>query len=565
MSYLVLARKWRPQVFDDLVGQPHIIKVLKSTLSQKRVHHAYVFSGPRGVGKTTTARILAKSLNCINGPTPEPCGRCEFCVSIADGSSMDVIEIDGASNNSVDDIRDIRERVRYAPSVVGKYKVYIIDEAHMLSESAFNALLKTIEEPPPHTIFVLATTAYRKIPATVLSRCQHLSFRRVPREVIVERLRYISDKEGINISDDGLDLIARAADGSMRDALTLLDQVSSFSDEITSKDVADLLGISDSKIILDLAEAIFDGDQNRLLSIIAEAVHKGADLRILYKDIILFLRDMLIIKNIQGSDLDTRSLFELSQEEIEGLKVLSERVSLEELVLMINELLKGEQDIRNATFPRIAFEINLIKISLFKEFSSLREAVEKLKCFNVGKEDISDFNLSQLPSQPSEEKKRSERRVEDDDSFQIDPEKNFQKNLQLGSKTFTPPRGAKDIISEFLRIIDERDHVLASKLASAEINIQEDREGITTINLIFNGGPSFFAKSISEQKDLIHDIFKDIIGRPIKLKITSSEKKVSEKSADNFKKEVLSRPEVREIIELFEGSVIEVRRIEENN
>ncbi len=560
MSYLVLARKWRPQVFDDLVGQPHIIKVLKSTLSQKKVHHAYVFSGPRGVGKTTTARILAKSLNCINGPTPEPCGRCEFCVSIADGSSMDVIEIDGASNNSVDDIRDIRERVRYAPSVVGKYKVYIIDEAHMLSESAFNALLKTIEEPPPHTIFVLATTAYRKIPATVLSRCQHLSFRRVPREVIVERLRYISDKEGIKISDDGLDLLARAADGSMRDALTLLDQVSSFSDEITSKDVADLLGISDSKIILDLAEAIFDGDQNRLLSIIAEAVQRGADLRILYKDMILFLRDMLIIKNIQGSNLDIRSLFELSREEIDSLKVFSSRVSSEELVLMINELLRGEQDIRNAAFPRIAFEINLIKISLFKEFSSLRETIEKLECLNVKKEDTPGIDLLQLPSQPSEEKKRPEGKIIQHDSSPIGSEKNFQKTSQQFLK-----KADEEIISEFLRIIDERDHVLASKLAPAEINIQEDREGITTINLIFNGGHSFFAKSISEQKDLIQDIFKEIIGRPIKLKITSSEKKVSEKSADNFKKEVLSRPEVREIIELFEGSVIEVRRIEENN
>ncbi len=560
MSYLVLARKWRPQIFDDLVGQPHIIKVLKGALSQKKVHHAYVFSGPRGVGKTTTARILAKSLNCINGPTPEPCGRCEFCISIADGSSMDVIEIDGASNNSVDDIREIRERVRYAPSVAGKYKVYIIDEAHMLSESAFNALLKTIEEPPPHTIFVLATTAYRKIPATVLSRCQHLSFRRIPRELIIERLRYIAGKEGIRVTDDGLDLIAKAADGSMRDSLTLLDQVSSFSDEITSKDVADLLGISDSKIILDLAEAIFDGDQKRLLSIIAEAVQRGADLRILYKDMILFLRDMLIIKNIQGSDLDIRSLFEFSREEIDSLKVFSNRVSSEELVLMINELLRGEQDIRNAVFPRIAFEINLIKISHFKEFSSLRETIEKLKYLNIKKEDTLNTELLQLPSQPSEEKKRLEGEIIQHDSSSIGSEKNFQKTSQQFLR-----KTQEEIISEFLRIIDERDHVLASKLAPAEINIQDDREGITTINLIFNGGHSFFVKSISEQKDLIQDIFKEIIGRPIKLKITSSEKKVSEKSADNFKKEVLSRPEVKEIIELFEGSVIEVRRIEENN
>jgi len=547
MSYIVLARKWRPQVFDDLVGQPHIVKVLRNTISQKKVHHAYVFSGPRGVGKTTTARILAKSLNCINGPTPDPCGKCQFCVSITDGSSMDVIEIDGASNNSVDDIREIRERVKYAPSVSGKYKVYIIDEAHMLSESAFNALLKTIEEPPPHTIFVLATTAYRKIPATVLSRCQHLSFRRIPRELIVERLRYIANKEGIKISDDSLDLIARAADGSMRDSLTLLDQVSSFADDITFRDVADLLGLSDSRIVAGLAEALFRSDQRRLLALIAEIVNKGVDLRTVYKDLIVFLRDMLIFKTVErdkaqqslpSSKVDIKSIFELSDEEMEELKRLSNMVSVEELLLMLNDLIRSESDIRNATFPRIAFEVNLIKISLFKEFSSLRGLIDDLKVIreNLPTRGVPDVSLEKKTEQPGVTASK-------EDSLQI---------------------SCEEIVAEFRQIVEERDHVLFSKLKHADINFKKDSNGVTA-HFVFNGGHAFLAKSVIEEEDIIKNLLEELLGSPVRIKIVSSEKKETGRSFDNFKKEVLSRPEVREIIELFEGSVIEVRRIEENN
>src|SRR5512134_627739 len=231
MSYLVLARKWRPKTFDDLSGQEPITRILTNAVTQGKISHAYIFSGPRGVGKTSTARILAKALNCKEGPTANPCGVCDSCIGITEGSSVDVIEIDGASNNSVDDIRDLRERVKYAPSG-SKYKVYIIDEVHMLSGSAFNALLKTLEEPPSHVIFVLATTEMKKIPATVLSRCQHMPFRRISAGEIKARLKHISDTEDIKISSPALGLVARAADGSMRDSLTILDQISSFSSDI---------------------------------------------------------------------------------------------------------------------------------------------------------------------------------------------------------------------------------------------------------------------------------------------------------------------------------------------
>ncbi len=262
MSYLVLARKWRPKTFDELTGQEPIAGILKNAILNNKVAHAYIFSGPRGVGKTSTARILAKALNCVQGPTTEPCGKCPSCVAVADGSSMDVTEIDGASNTGVDNIRDLRERVRYA-SYGGGYKVYIIDEAHMLSTAAFNALLKTLEEPPAHVIFVLATTEPKKIPATVLSRCQHLPFRRISTQRIKERLRYISGEENLRIADSAFEMIARAADGSMRDSLTILDQIASFSEEISSEDVKDLLGFTDMQTLSHLAEAVIAREPER--------------------------------------------------------------------------------------------------------------------------------------------------------------------------------------------------------------------------------------------------------------------------------------------------------------
>ncbi|MBM2838973.1 MAG: dnaX [Deltaproteobacteria bacterium] len=227
MSYLVLARKWRPQVFEDVVGQEHVTRTLQNAIKTGRVAHAYLFTGARGVGKTSAARILAKALNCINGPTPVPCNTCEACREIAGGSSMDVFEIDGASNTGVDDIRELRENIKFPP-IKCRYRIYIIDEVHMLSTNAFNALLKTLEEPPPHVIFVFATTDPQKIPVTILSRCQEFDFKRIPALLIQERLKGIAESEKIKITDRGLHIIAREADGGMRDAQSILDQVISF-------------------------------------------------------------------------------------------------------------------------------------------------------------------------------------------------------------------------------------------------------------------------------------------------------------------------------------------------
>src|SRR5208283_647843 len=375
MSYLVLARKWRPQTFDALTGQEPVAHILINALAHNKVAHAYIFSGPRGVGKTTTARILAKALNCESGPTSDPCGKCPSCLDVADGSSIDVSEIDGASNTGVDNIRDLREKVRYAPSA-GRYKVYIIDEAHMLSGSAFNALLKTLEEPPPHVIFVLATTEPKKIPPTVLSRCQHLPFSRMSGHKIKERLKTIADTEGIKIASSPLEMIARAADGSMRDALTLLDQLTSFSDDISASDVKDLLGITDAETLAGLAASVIEGNAKEIITLIATLTDTGTDLKPFTRDFLQFIRNLLVSK-ITG---DTAGILDLGEEEARAIAGIRDTVSEEYLTLMLSELIKAEPGIRNAFYPRIALEMTLIKLSMLSRFKSINEALQALKC-----------------------------------------------------------------------------------------------------------------------------------------------------------------------------------------
>jgi len=377
MSYIVLARKWRPDTFDELVGQKTISTILKNAISQERIAHAYVFSGPRGVGKTSAARILAKALNCAKGPTPQPCGKCEFCISVADGHAVDVMEIDGASNNSVEDIRDLRERVKYAPSA-GRYKIYIIDEVHMLSQSAFNALLKTLEEPPPHIVFVLATTASQKIPVTVLSRCQHLSFKRVPFTEMKEHIIHITSEERIGISGQAVDMIVRAADGSMRDALTLLDQLSAFSAQITDTDVRDLLGVTDVDRIIKMTDALLRGDRKEIISLVDRLYDSGTDFRAFTREFLQFIRTLLISK-ITSSAEDAG----LSDIEREFMAKTLPSVTEEELTLLLSEAIKIETEVRNAFSPRIALEVGLIKASLLSSLRPVGDIIKRIQGLGV--------------------------------------------------------------------------------------------------------------------------------------------------------------------------------------
>ena len=294
MDYQVSARKYRPAGFQDVLGQPHVVKTLMNSIAGKRIAHAFLFSGSRGVGKTTVARILAKALNCEEGPTGTPCDRCANCLEIAQGNSVDVIEIDGASNTSVDDVREIRENIKFTP-FRGHYRVYIIDEVHMLSNSAFNALLKTLEEPPAHVIFIFATTEIHKIPATILSRCQHYNFRRIARADIIQRLRYVAQQDGIVVEDRSLTSVARASEGSMRDALSLLDQAISFGGKTIRHDhLLSLLGCVPHELVRDMMSAVLTHDSPAAVQVVARLLDQGHDLRAFSAELVEHIRNLLV-------------------------------------------------------------------------------------------------------------------------------------------------------------------------------------------------------------------------------------------------------------------------------
>ncbi|MBN1255080.1 MAG: DNA polymerase III subunit gamma/tau [Deltaproteobacteria bacterium] len=375
MSYLVLARKWRPQVFEELIGQDHVTRTLQNAIAAGRLAHAFLFAGPRGVGKTSAARILAKAANCVQGPTQKPCNQCENCKEIAEGSSIDVLEIDGASNTGVDNVRELRENVRYLPSK-SRYKIYIIDEVHMLSTSAFNALLKTLEEPPSHVLFVFATTEPHKIPLTILSRCQRFDFKRIPLNLIFERLRAIASAEEVRIDDDALMLIAREAEGGMRDAQSLLDQVISYSGkEIQKDDILTLLGIGDRQILFDLSAAIFEKDAKRCLALIDDLYNRGYDLGQFCKDFLNHFRNLLVMKLEGGKS----SVISVPEDEAKELLSQGGGVSFEDLHRLFQILLKGEELMTRTPFPKVVLEMTVVEMARLESLLPLDEILSRVE------------------------------------------------------------------------------------------------------------------------------------------------------------------------------------------
>ncbi len=375
MAYQVLARKWRPQTFEEVVGQEPITRTLQNALAQGRVAHAFLFSGPRGVGKTSVARILAKALNCVAGPTPHPDNTCDSCRQITNGSSLDVLEIDGASNRGIDEVRDLREKIKYLPSQ-GKYKVYIIDEVHMLTKEAFNALLKTLEEPPAHAVFILATTEPHKVPVTILSRCQRYDFRRIPTGVIQEYLGKLAAQEGWHLDPEGLALVARAAEGGLRDAQGFLDQVVTFGGEgVTAAEIARILGVTDRGALLTALTAIIDRNGPQLLSLVDELYNQGHDLRRFYQDLVLYARHLLLA----GLHHESRHLAAVADSEWEELTALARRVPEVHLHNLLTVLLQGEEELRRAAQPRLALEVLLLKLIHLEPIQPLHTWLAKLE------------------------------------------------------------------------------------------------------------------------------------------------------------------------------------------
>jgi DNA polymerase-3 subunit gamma/tau len=375
MSYQVLARKYRPQRFDDVVGQEVVTRTLRNAIASGRIAHAFVFAGSRGCGKTTTARILARALNCIKGPTPDPCGECDACVEIAQGRDLDVLEIDAASHTGVDNIREVVIAGLAFPPARDRYKVFIIDEVHQLSTASFNALLKSIEEPPPHVVFMMATTELHKIPDTILSRSQVFEFRTISPKAISEQLRRIIGAENVEASDASLALIARAAEGSMRDAQSALDQVIAFAGRaIGVDDVSTVLGLVGRDLLMDVIDAVVAEDAPRAFALAERAVESGTDLRLVCRELSQLVRDMMMM----SVDPARMSEEELPADERERLTSLARQFSREDLMRAFDLLSTAEQDIRTVSHPRYYFEMVLLRWMHLRKLVPLTDLLEQL-------------------------------------------------------------------------------------------------------------------------------------------------------------------------------------------
>jgi DNA polymerase III subunit gamma/tau len=383
MSYLVVARKWRPQSFEDVAGQGHITRALQNAIRSNRIAHAYLFTGVRGVGKTTAARILAKALNCEKGPAPTPCNHCSACEEITNGNCIDVLEIDGASNRGIDEVRQIIENVRYQPAKC-RFKIYIIDEVHQVTKDAFNALLKTLEEPPPSVKFILATTEPHRLPETILSRCQRYDFRRIALREIVERLGEIAKNEGLGITEGALVLLAREADGSMRDAQSLLEQVlasASPSSPVEERSLQEVLGLAERRALYELSAAVIEGRAGRCLELVADLSAEGRELSRLSRDLVEHFRNLLVARlgdHERGSNSGA-ALLDLPDQEIGDLRAQAKDLSVETLLDYFDFMAAGDDEVARSANPRFALEAVLVKLATLPKMLPVAELLDRLE------------------------------------------------------------------------------------------------------------------------------------------------------------------------------------------
>jgi DNA polymerase III subunit gamma/tau len=407
MTYEVFARKWRPQVFEDVIGQEHVIHTLVNAITTDRLAHAYLFSGPRGVGKTSIARILAKALTCAEGKPGVPCNRCHSCLEITQGSSVDVQEIDGASNRGIEQIRELRENIKYMPSST-RFRIYIIDEVHMLTLPAFNALLKTLEEPPAHVKFIFATTEPHKVPVTILSRCQKFDFKRIPLALLVKQMEKITSEEGIDISRSGLTLIAREAEGSMRDAESLLDQVVSYTGpKVEDRQITELLGVVDRTLLFEASRAILEGSAKTCIEIVDQIYNYGHDIKEFYRALMDQFRNLLMSLVAPFDDL-----LDMVESDREALKIQAEKAGREKLQQILNYLIAREESLRFTSHPRLVLETVMIRLSQMGDVLALDELIRKLESLEKR---LSSPGVSSEAVESVEEKKASPQVISKDD------------------------------------------------------------------------------------------------------------------------------------------------------
>ena len=551
MSYLVLARKYRPQTFGQVIKQDHVTQTLTNAISAGRVAHGILFSGPRGTGKTTVARILAKAMNCKDGPAPVPCNECRSCREITAGSAVDVFEIDGASNNSVDQIRELRENVKYMPAH-SLYKIYIIDEVHMLSIAAFNALLKTLEEPPPHVMFVFATTEPRKIPITILSRCQRHDFKRIDVESISKHMETLCAKEGVKIAVDSLELIAREAGGSMRDGLSLLDQVmSSTKGAITHKHVLDILGVVDREIIFNLSGAILRGEIPEILDILDEIYSSGHDMKKLYADLIEHFRNLLVVKMVEKSD----GLVDIPSHEMDMMLDQVKEVARTFLNQILDLLFKEEASILHSTQPRLAIEMVFIKMFQMKPALPIDVLIEKLdnlrKDIFKARTDFSDTENRPLFKDNEEgsiktsgEASGTAESIEPFTSAPLDLNKNIDSIWKKLLSTFSEKHPSLAANLKYSTIKNMAGHRMEIEVNGNDFNINMVRRN----------------KNIAIIKKVCSDFFgKDMEVIITAKKIQNFENQGKKSHAKRLKQEALSHPLVTDTIDIFDGNIVDVK------
>ncbi len=559
MSYLVLARKYRPQTFDRVIGQEHITQTLSNAIASNRVSHAILFSGPRGTGKTTVARILAKALNCINGPVPIPCNDCRSCKEITSGKAVDVFEIDGASNNSVEQVRELRENVKYMPAH-STYKIYIIDEVHMLSTPAFNALLKTLEEPPVHIQFLFATTEPHKIPITILSRCQRHDFKRIKRELIEKHTQSICRQEGVDIEERCLWLIAREAGGSMRDALSLLDQVMTCTeDRITYENVLDILGIIDRKFIFDISNAALKNDVAELLNGLDGVYDRGHDMKKLYADLLEHFRNLLVIKI--GTNVN--KLVGFPSHEIDLMQDQVKDVSAGYLNQIFDLLFKEEPTVKFSANPKMALELAFIRIFQVKPALSIDFLIDSLDRL---RQEISGQSPGEIHENPTDESETEhairpmggenhpEQRKPAAAGRNISPQK---KSSGAAALTENPEQTWHRIYE----IISERQPSLAANLSKAQLKRLTRRRLEIEVD-----GNGFVVDRIKRNKylEILKTVCRELFGRDMEIVITA--KKVpsgadqKKKSNDlDLKNNAISHPLVADAIDIFDGQIVDVK------
>ena len=496
MAYTALYRKFRPTTFADVVGQEHITRTLRNQIMADRVGHAYLFNGGRGTGKTSSAKILARAINCLNPKDGEPCNECEICRGALNGSLTDIVEMDAASNNSVEDIRSIREEVNFLPTKA-KYRVYIIDEVHMLSPGAFNALLKTLEEPPEHVKFILATTEPQKLPATILSRCQRFDFKRISNEDIIKRLKVVCNESNIEITDSALNIIAVLSEGAMRDALSILERcIQDGENKIDEDKIKDLVGIPKIAFVNSITEAIIDYDIDKALKSMDDILNEGKDLNNFLWEIIKYIKDILIYKSSKKADL-------YSEDEIANINAISEKVTKEKLVNLIYELSKLETDMKWSTQKTIMFQAGIIKLcsNEFDSSSNIEERVDKIeKYLKSGRVAV---NTMQVPVSATPVNQTQNYNL--NNRIQSTP-KVVSNTVKQNTMANKPKQYSSDLSKSWPTIVKDLKQNGKIVLYTNLMNTSAEEINDMTVGIKFPNGLSSFGKTVLEKQENIKEI-----------------------------------------------------------